>query len=155
MAAEGSRKVASKILDIDFVKNIEEIPVIAGHIFIGGPPGPFDFPSGKLPEKVEPVFESPHQKRIFHHRDQSRGKGHGHAPGHPIAVEPVEHGKKGEIGLNDPFEKPVLLEKDLMFRMPDIGEMGMKHEYKITVCFGHGASRPLFSGAPQLGGHRQ
>jgi hypothetical protein len=144
MAPKGPGKVPAQILPVDTLEKFEVVPVKSRYPFELRPAGPDHLPLRKLPKKGKPFFEAAHQERVLHHRHQRGGERHGDPERDVIPAQPVEHRKKGKIGLDQAFEEPVFLKEDFVLRMANIGKVRVQDKDKIPTVIGHDVP-PSFS----------
>jgi hypothetical protein len=79
------------------------------------------------------AFEAVAEERIVEHADERLGERECDAARDAIAVEPLEDFDQRQVGLEDGFEEPVLLEVVGVLGMADEGEVGVENNLERAV----------------------
>src|SRR5438477_2210138 len=73
------------------------------------------------------------QQRIQQHRAERRTERHRQARLHAVAQPAIHHLDERQIRLRDRFVEPILLQKMLVLRMPDKGQMRVENQRQVAL----------------------
>jgi hypothetical protein len=79
------------------------------------------------------LLEAVAKERIIEHADERLREREGDAAGDAVAVEPLEDFDQRQVGFEDGFEEPVLLEVVGVLGVADEGEVGMEYNLERAV----------------------
>src|SRR5438552_2432610 len=96
------------------------------------PVGPVNFLFRQGNQFIEVTFVTILEKGVQEHRAERRCERQREAGRQFIRLPAFEDLKQWNIGFGDGFEEPILLEKSVVFGMPDEREVGVKNERNET-----------------------
>jgi hypothetical protein len=131
---ETAYEVALQPVQVEVSEPDEAGEVEAGHgAEVGISVGPCDLLRRELDEAGKVAFEAVAKERIVEHADERLGEREGDAARNAIAVEPLEDFDQRQVGLENGFEEPVLLEVVGVLGMADEGKVGVENNLERAV----------------------
>jgi len=95
-----------------------------------------NFLSGEANQALEVPQISLLEQFVAQHRAEGGCDGKGELERDAVLSQSAQHVQKRQISFGDGFEEPVFLEKILVLRVPDEGEMGVENEAKRSCRHG-------------------
>ncbi len=87
---------------------------------------------GEIKQKIDMSHVTLSQKLILEHCAKRRRERHGEPEGDTFVHQSLHHAQQRNVSLGDRLEEPILLEKMLVFRMPNEWQMSVENERERT-----------------------
>src|SRR5258708_40071360 len=95
--------------------------------------GSMQLVAGQINQCIQPPRATLLQQWVAQHRTKRGRQRQGQRRGHPVATPTFDHLKQRQVGLDNGFKEPALLEEPFVLRMTGEWQVCVEYERDVTL----------------------